>query len=192
MLIGYARVSTRIQNTDLQVDALKKAGCEKIYVEKRSTRAERPKFDQMIGLLRPGDTVVVWKLDRLGRTMLELIKLINHFNDNEIGFKCINDNFIDTTSPHGKLVFSIFSALAEYEKELNRERSLAGLKAARERGRIGGRPSGLSHDAKLKAMAAASLYHKGESISSILKILNIGSKATLYKYLRHEGLKIGK
>jgi DNA invertase Pin-like site-specific DNA recombinase len=146
----------------------------------------------MIGSLRLGDMVVVWKLDRLGRTILELIKLINHFNDNDIGFKCINDNFIDTTSPHGKFVFSIFSALAEYERELNRERSMAGLEAARARGRIGGRPSGLSHDVKLKAAAAASLYNKGESVSSILKILSIGSKATLYKYLRHEGLKIGK
>ncbi len=191
MIIGYARVSTKDQNLSLQKEALEKAGCEKIIEEKKSTRVFRKELLDLISQLRSGDTLVVWKLDRLGRTTLELIKLINYLNDNDIKFKSLNDSLIDTTTPNGKLVFAIFSALAEHEREVIRERTKAGLESARARGRKGGRPKGLSKEAKLKASAAVTLYKKGESIANILETINIKSKATLYRYLRHEGLKIG-
>lgn len=188
MKIGYARVSTNHQNLEVQKEALLKAGCKKIFEEKVSSRKERKELFNLINQLREGDTIIVWKLDRLGRTTLELIKLINEFNEKGIKFKSLNDSLIDTTTPNGKLVFSIFSALAEHEREIIRERTKAGLESARARGRKGGRPKGLSKDAKNKAAAAITLYNKGESVKDILKGLNI-SKATLYRYLRYEGVK---
>jgi DNA invertase Pin-like site-specific DNA recombinase len=192
MKIGYARVSTKDQNLDLQIRDLKNEGCERIFQEKKSSRIERQELNKMIEQLRSGDTVVVWKLDRLGRTTLELIKLIQSFNEKNIKFKSIQDNFIDTTSPNGKLIFAIFSALAEHEREVISERTKAGLESARARGRLGGRPKGLSNEAKMKASAAVTLYNKGVSISQILETINIKSKSTLYRYLRFEGVTIGK
>jgi DNA invertase Pin-like site-specific DNA recombinase len=188
MKIGYARVSTNYQNLEIQKEALQEAGCEKIFEEKASAGKERKELNKLINQLRKGDVVIVWKLDRLGRTTLELIKLINEFNEKGIKFKSLNDSLIDTTTPNGKLVFSIFSALAEHEREIIRERTRAGLKSARAKGRKGGRPKGLSEDAKNKAAAALTLYNKGKSVKEILKGLNI-SKATLYRYLRYEGLE---
>ncbi len=189
MKIGYARVSTNHQNLEVQKEALQEAGCEKIFEEKASTRKERKELINLINQLRKGDMVIVWKLDRLGRTTLELIKLINEFNEKGIKFKSLNDSLIDTSTPNGKLVFSIFSALAEHEREIIRERTIAGLESARKKGRKGGRPKGLSKEAKNKSAAALTLYNKGESIKDIMKTVGIRSKATLYRYLRYEGLE---
>ena len=134
MLIGYARVSTHEQNLDLQIDALKVVGCEKIFTDKISTlKAERKGLQEALDFLRPGDVLVVWKLDRLGRTLKQLIELIAMFNQKGIGFKSLKET-IDTTTSTGKLVFHIFAALAEFERDIIRERTNAGLQAARARG----------------------------------------------------------
>ncbi len=142
MLIGYARVSTHEQILDLQLDALFKAGCgpDKTYTDKISTRkAERPRLQQALDQLRAGDTLVVWRLDRLGRSLQELINLVNNIHAKGAGFKSLTEN-MDTTTPGGKLVFHFFAALAEFERDIIQERTRAGLAAARARGRIGGRP----------------------------------------------------
>lgn len=192
MIFGYARVSTKYQNLKMQTDALQKAGCDEIFEEKKSSRKERAELNNLLAKLRPDDTLVVWKLDRLGRTTLELIKLINQLNEQNVKFKSLNDSLIDTTTPNGKLVFSIFSALAEHEREIIIERTKAGIESARARGKFGGRPAGLSKVAKLKASAAANMYRKGDPLSEILEAIGVKSKATLYKYLRYEGVKVGK
>src|SRR5436305_14096367 len=143
MLIGYARVSTHEQHLDLQIDALKAAGCQKIFTDKISTlKAERKGLEEALAFLRHGDVLVVWKLDRLGRTLKQLIELIAMFNQKGIGFKSIKET-IDTTTSTGKLVFHIFAALAEFERDIIHERTRAGLEAARARGRNGGRPKSL-------------------------------------------------
>lgn len=144
MLIGYARVSTLDQHADLQNDALKKAGCERIYADHASgAKASRPQLDRMLEALREGDTVVVWKLDRLGRSVQNLVDLMGRFREQGVGFRSLTEQ-MDTTTPGGVLVFNIFGALAQFERDLIRERTLAGLTAARARGRKGGRPSKLS------------------------------------------------
>jgi DNA invertase Pin-like site-specific DNA recombinase len=182
MVIGYARVSTHDQNLDLQLDALLKAGCDakNIYKDTISgAKTEREGLQNALSHLRAGDTLVVWRLDRLGRTLKQLIGLINRFNAGDIGLKSLQES-IDTTTSGGKLVFHIFGALAEFEREVIKERTNAGLKAARARGRLGGRPKAL--DAK-KAALAQSLYDSREhSIADICATLRI-SRATLYKYL---------
>ncbi len=140
MLIGYARVSTQDQTLDLQTDALTKAGCEKIFQDTTSgAKSEWPGLQEAMSHLRAGDTLVVWRLDRLGRTLKHLISTITDLSDNGIGFKSLQEN-MDTTSFGGKLIFQIFGALAEFEREVIRERTNAGLYAARARGRLGGRP----------------------------------------------------
>lgn len=185
MKIGYARVSTRDQNLDLQLDALRKAGCTDTYIYKEeisgATR-ERPQLQKLREQLREGDVVVVWKLDRLGRSLVDLVHLVTEIQGKGAGLLSLNDN-IDTTTPQGKLTFHIFAAIAEFEREIIRERTNAGLTSARARGRKGGRPLGLSADAKIKAAAATSLYHQKKSVAEICKTLTI-SKKTLYKYLR--------
>src|ERR687883_586052 len=139
MLIGYARVSTDEQNLDLQLSALKTAGCEQIYTDKVSgTKAVRPGLENTFSHLRSGDTLVVWRLDRLGRSLRHLIDTVTTLQDKGIGFKSLTES-IDTTTSGGKLVFHIFGALAEFEREIIRERTQAGLQAARARGRNGGR-----------------------------------------------------
>jgi DNA invertase Pin-like site-specific DNA recombinase len=144
MLIGYARVSTDDQNLDLQRDALKQAGCEQIFTDHISgTKAERPGLTDALSHLRDGDTLVVWRLDRLGRTLPHLIETVNGLQNRGIGFKSLTES-IDTTTSGGKLIFHIFGALAEFEREIIRERTNAGLSAARARGRKGGRPKALS------------------------------------------------
>src|SRR5438874_10712750 len=143
MLIGYARVSKNEQNLDLQIDALKAVGCEKIFHDKiTSLKEERKGLDEALTFLRPGDVLVVWKLDRLGRTLRHLIDLIAMFNQKGIGFKSLKET-IDTTTSTGKLVFHIFAALAEFERDIIHERTQAGLEAARARGHMGGRPKAL-------------------------------------------------
>ena len=180
MLIGYARVSTHDQTLDLQKDALLKVGCEKIFTDRVSgTKAERKGLTEALSHLREGDTLVVWRLDRLGRSLRHLIDTITDLAEKSIGFKSLSEN-IDTTTSGGKLVFHIFGALAEFERDIIKERTKAGLLAARTRGRTGGRPATLT--SKKKAMAQALYNDPKNSIADICKTLNI-SRATLYRYI---------
>jgi len=192
MLLGYARISTKDQNLDLQLDALNKAGCEQIFKDTISgTKAVRPALDKMMELARNGDIIVVWKLDRLGRSLKHLVELISNFIDKGIGFESLNDN-IDTTTSQGRLIFNIFASLAEFERDLISERTKAGLQAARSRGRTGGRPKGLSESAKLKAIVCETLYKEGKiSISQICRQLSL-SKNTFYSYLKARNVIISK
>ena len=182
MRVGYARVSTRDQNLKLQLDALDKEGCEVIFKEKKSgVSKNRPEFENCMDHLRKGDTLIVWKLDRVGRSLMSLVKIVEELRRREVHLKIITES-IDTSTAIGNLFFHITAAFAEYERNLNRERSMAGLAAARAEGRVGGRPKGLTPAAKIKAEAAASMYTKGNSITQIEGALDI-SKATIYKYL---------
>jgi len=153
MIIGYARVSTQDQNPEFQVDALEKAGCEQIFQEKFTGKLlERPELSHCLRMLREGDVLVVWKLDRLARSLKDLVEIVQDLHDRGIGFKSVTEA-IDTTSPGGRLVFHIFGALAEFDHDLIRERTIAGLRAARARGRKGGRKPAMS-DADIRKAAA--------------------------------------
>lgn len=188
MITGYARVSTEDQNLSMQLDALAKAGCEKIYQEKiSSTQAHRPGLEEMMSYLRNGDILVVWKLDRLGRSLKELIQLISQLADKGVEFKSLNES-IDTTTPVGKLTFHIFCALAEFEREIIRQRTVEGLKSARARKKILGRPKGLTKSAQQKAYTASALYREGTlTTTEICEQLNI-SVPTLYNYLKKQNV----
>ena len=190
MKIGYARVSTRDQNLDMQVDALKAAGCERVYQDVASgAKTARPALDELLGHLRPGDVLVIWKLDRMGRSLKHLVDLVGNLIERKVGLLSLNDP-IDTTSAQGRLVFNLFASLAEFERELIRERTQAGLTAARARGRVGGRPKGLSPQAQATAMAAETLYRERKlSVAAIAQKLRL-SKSTLYSYLRHRSVEI--
>ena len=192
MKIGYARVSTRDQSYNLQVDALEKAGCKKIYKEVASgAKTARPVLEDLLAHLREEDILVVWKLDRLGRSLKHLVSLTQDLMDNKVGLISLNDP-VDTTTAQGRLVFNIFASLAEFERDLIRERTQAGLQAARARGRLGGRPKGLSKQAEATAMAAETLYKEANlSVQAIAERLSI-SKPTLYRYLRSRGVLIGQ
>ena len=180
MLVGYARVSTQDQTLDLQRDALDKAGCERVFNDTISgSKVERPGLDQALAFIRSGDTLVVWRLDRLGRSLRHLIETVGTLQERGIGFKSITES-IDTTNSGGKLIFHVFGALAEFERELIRDRTQAGLQAARARGRKGGRPRAL--DPRKVAMARALHADKGNSIEDICKTLRV-SRSTLYRYL---------
>ena len=158
MNIGYARVSTRDQNLELQLDALTKAGCETIYQEKVSgASTSRPELERLLSQLRPGDTVTIYKLDRLGRSLKHLLQVVGDFQQLGVGLVSLTDA-INTTSAQGRLMFNLFASLAEFERDIIRERTKAGLTAARARGRQGGRPKGLSKEALSKAQAAKTLY----------------------------------
>ena len=189
--VGYARVSTAQQSPQLQIDALQSAGCQKIYQEIASgAKAQRPQLEQMLAQLRSGDVLVVWKLDRLGRSLTHLVQLVNQLLEQGVGLQSLNDP-VDTTSAQGRLMFNIFASLAEFERELIRERTQAGLKSARARGRSGGRPKGLSEQAKLTAAAAESLYQEGKlSVRQISRQLDI-STATLIATCDTGGLRSG-
>lgn len=191
MQIGYARVSTREQSVDLQVDALRKAGCEKVLQEVVSgAKAERPVLDALLADLRRGDVLVIWKLDRLGRSLRHLVELAGTLTERDVGLRSLNDP-IDTTTPQGRLAFNLFASLAEFERDLIRERTQAGLTAARARGRLGGRPKGLPPEAERTACAAETLYREQRlSVREIADELGI-AKSTLYAYLRHRGVPIG-
>src|ERR1700694_4762895 len=188
MLIGYARVSTNEQNLDLQRDALRKAGvsAKNLYTDKiTGTKEERPGLAEALSHLREGDTLVVWRLDRLGRSLKHLIETVTTLNGRNIGFKSITEN-IDTTTSGGKLIFHVFGALAEFERDLIRERTQAGLLAARARGRFGGRPKAASLNTPKKVAMAQALYNdKSNSIADICKALHI-SRATLYRNIQIE------
>jgi DNA invertase Pin-like site-specific DNA recombinase len=186
MLIGYARVSTQEQTLNLQKDALEKLGCIKIFTDTASgARAERKGLEEALEYVREGDTLVVWRLDRLGRSLKHLIETITELNNRKIGFKSIQES-IDTTTSGGKLIFHIFGALAEFERDIIRERTQAGLTAARARGRLGGRPKSKALNTPKKITLAQSLYNdKNNTIDEICKTLNI-SRATLYRYIKTE------
>jgi DNA invertase Pin-like site-specific DNA recombinase len=180
MLVGYARVSLPEQQLALQEDALQQAGCEKIYSDTvSSTQVERPGLAIAIEVLRADDTFVVWKLDRLGRSLSHLVEMVNDLQRQGIHFKSLQEN-IDTTSGAGKLVFHLFAALAEFERDLIRERTRAGLAAARARGKRGGRPKAL--DAKQAALARALYNAKELSVKELCALLGVG-KTTFYRYL---------
>ncbi|GAB3761460.1 recombinase family protein [Spirosoma pomorum] len=190
MKIGYARVSMQDQNLDLQKDALTAAGCERMFLEKMSgSKKDRPELRKMFDQLRPGDVVVVWRLDRLGRSTRDNIDLVLELKEKQCGIIFLTEN-IDTTTTGGMLFFTIFSALAEAERQGIVERTKAGLTAARARGRVGGRPSGLTKENQDKAELVANLYKTGNSINKIKKLTGISSNKTIYKYLRYMGVAI--
>lgn len=191
MIIGYARVSKVDQNYNLQVDDFKKHGCEKIFVEKISGASkDRPQFNRMLEMLRPGDTVIVWDISRLGRTMVDMVLLVEKWIKEGINFRSIQEPFIDTTTEMGEMIFKFFTVLAEGERKRIVRRTKEGVAAARARGRVGGRPKGLTAKAKSKASSVAILYKQGKSIEQIREHLGIGSNSTIYRYLRHEGIDI--
>jgi DNA invertase Pin-like site-specific DNA recombinase len=179
-LMGYARVSTTDQQPQLQVDALQRAGCHRVFVETASgARSDRPTLAQLLDQLRPSDTLVVWKLDRLGRSLRHLVDTVTGLADRGIGFRSLQEA-IDTTTPGGKLVFHVFAALAEFERDLIRERTSTGLAAARARGRHGGRPSVLTGH---KLQVAGEMYASGQyTVAAIATTLGV-SRASVYRHL---------
>ena len=183
MLIGYARVSILDQTLDLQTDALKQAGCEKLFTDTASGgKSERPGLQEAMNHLRAGDTLVVWRLDRLGRTLKHLIATITDLSDKNIGFKSLQEN-MDTITSGGKLIFHIFGALAEFEREVIKERTNAGLQAARARGRLGGRPTLQALDPKKIALAEKLYADRNMQVTEICDTLHIG-RSTLYRYIQ--------
>ena len=178
MLVGYARISTQDQNLDLQEDSLRSSGCERIFKDVASgAKKEKLGLIEAMSFIRKGDTLVVWKLDRLGRSLKHLIETINYLNEKKIGFRSLQEG-IDTNTSGGKLIFHIFAALAEFERDIIKERTQAGLKAARSRGRLGGRPK-IMDDKKI-SIAKSLLNDSKNSINDICEILKI-SRSTLYR-----------
>ena len=181
MRIGYARVSTHDQNLDLQLAALKRAGCERVFQDFISgAKSELPGWEQAKAALREGDTLFVWRLDRLGRSLRHLIETVTGLSERGVGFQSLTES-LDTTTNGGRLVFHIFGALAEFERELIRERTLAGLASARARGRKGGRPKKLT--AKAVAKARLLLSDPSQSATEVAKDFGV-SRATLYRALK--------
>ena len=184
MRIGYARVSTGEQKLDLQLDALDEANCKKTYTDTISgATSSRPELDKCLEQLREGDTLVVWRLDRFGRSLKDLISKIEALGDRGVEFVSLTEG-IDTTTAQGRLAFHLFGALAEFEREIARERTMAGLRAARERGRTGGRPPALSEEdiPQLQSL----MQNEDVSTAQICERFGI-SKATLYRYVGPNG-----
>ena len=182
MLVGYARVSTQDQNLDLQITALKEAGCQKIFTEKASgAQRDRPELMAAMNYIRPGeDVLVVWKLDRLARSLKQLIETVEKFETQKIGLLSLTES-INTTTSGGRLIFHIFASLAEFERSIIRERTMAGLRAAKERGRIGGRPSALKD--KDLAVARTLLQDANITVEEVAKRMQV-SPSTLYRYFQ--------
>lgn len=179
MLIGYARVSTQDQNLDLQIDALTKAGCKKVFDDKISgSRAERPGLNKALTLLREGDTLVVWKLDRLGRSVKNLVDLVGELHGQGVQFKSLTD-VIDTGTPSGRFFFHVMASLAEMERELTVERTRAGLEVARQLGRKGGRKRQMTES---KIASARKLLANGIPPRDVAKNLGV-SIPTLYRWI---------
>jgi DNA invertase Pin-like site-specific DNA recombinase len=180
MLIGYARVSTADQSLDLQVDALTQNGCEKIFTDTISgAKAARPGLDQALDFCRDGDTLIVWKLDRLGRSLQHLLEVVDKLENRGVGFRSLQEA-LDTTSSGGKLIFHIFGAIAQFERDMIRDRTLAGLAAARARGRKGGRRKALTP--KQIEIGKTLASDRNRSVTDICETLKI-SKATYYRYI---------
>ncbi len=182
-LLGYARVSTTDQDAALQLDALNAAGCYRVFVDTMSGSLERrPELDKLLDQLRPGDTLVVWRLDRLGRSIRHLIDQLHVLADRGVGFRSLQET-IDTTSPGGRLVFHVFAALAEFERDLIRERTNAGLQAARARGRRGGRPPQLTAN---QVRTARRMYEQQDmTVAQIGQVLGV-SRTTIYRTLNRQ------
>lgn len=179
MLVGYARVSTQDQSPALQEDALRTAGCERVFVEKASgAQRDRPELKAALEYTRAGDTLVVWKLDRLARSMKQLIDTVEGLAEQGIGFRSLTET-IDTTTAGGQLIFHVFAALSQFERSIIRERTSAGLQAARARGRTGGRPPALTQDDHAAALAL--LRDRDIPIKEVARRLGI-STATLYQH----------
>ncbi len=183
-LVGYARVSTAEQELDMQLDALRDAGCDErmVFVDKASgVKSDRPGLEQALDTVANGDTLVVWRLDRLGRSMQHLVTVVQELNDRGVGFRSLCDGVIDTSTASGQLIFGIFASLAQFERALIVERTNAGLAAARARGRIGGRKPLNPRDPRI---LTAKALHSDRTlpISEICQTLNIG-KTTLYRWL---------
>jgi DNA invertase Pin-like site-specific DNA recombinase len=177
--IGYARVSAADQNPQLQLDALKAAGCDRVFVEKMTgTLRERPQLAAALAYLRPGDVLVVWKLDRLGRSLLHLIEVVTGLRERGVDFRSLKEN-IDTTTATGRLIFHILAALAEFERDMIRERAAAGRAAAQAQGKTGGRPRSMDAD---KLAAAKALLATKRTVAQAAKSIGV-SRATLYRYL---------
>jgi DNA invertase Pin-like site-specific DNA recombinase len=186
MIYGYARVSTKGQNLDRQIDALKQAGCEYIYEEKESgTKRKRPELERMLEDLKEGDTVIVAELTRISRSTKDLLEIVNIITSKGANFKSLKESWLDTTSPHGKLLLTIFAGLSEFERDLIAERTKEGLEAARRRGRVGGRPK--VNDGRVEM--ALELYQEGKyTIKEICRRTGL-TRATLYRRLAEAGLK---
>jgi DNA invertase Pin-like site-specific DNA recombinase len=184
MLIGYARVSTQDQDFSLQGDALKKNACKRIYKDQVSgIKSKRPELRKALDYARKGDVIVVWRLDRLGRSLKDLLEIVHRLNERKVGLKSLTES-LDTTTPGGRLIFHVFGAIAEFERSLIRERTMAGLRAAKKRGRIGGRPCTLS---KKDIAAAKTLLSNPEiTVVDVCKQLRT-SPATLYRHLPKGG-----
>ena len=179
MNVGYVRVSKREQNPDLQRRELAAAGCERIFEERISSREEtRPQLEAALDYCRKGDVLVVWRLDRLGRSIGELIKLVNGLKDRGVGFRSLRES-LDTTTLGGKLVFHVFASIAEFERDVIRERTLAGLEAARARGRKGGRKPAMD-EGKI-ALAKRLMAERETPVEEICRALGV-SRSTLYRY----------
>ena len=180
-LLGYARVSTSDQELGGQLAALQRAGCSRGFSDVASgALIERPQLERLLDHLRPGDTLVVWRLDRLGRSLRHLIESVQSLADRGVGFRSLTEN-LDTTTPGGRLVFRVFTALAEFERDLFRERTEAGLAAARARGRRGGRPSVMTPE---KLAVARELYGSREhTVAAIADVISV-SRASVYRHLK--------
>jgi DNA invertase Pin-like site-specific DNA recombinase len=187
MLIGYARVSTQEQTLALQRDALTKADCARVFTDTASgAKADRPGLEEALDFVRAGDTLVVWKLDRLGRSLPHLLETVAGLQKREVGFKSLTEQ-IDTTTSGGKLIFHIFASLAEFERDIISERTNAGLAAARARGKNGGRPKAAALSDPKKVALAQRLYDDTtNSIDDICKTLRV-SRSTLYRYIKKQG-----
>jgi len=180
--IGYIRVSTDKQNLQLQEDSLKKVNCYKIFHDVASgVKTDRPGLQECLKYIRGGDTLIVWKSDRLGRSTVDLLNIVDDLRNRNIGFKSLTEDLFDTTSSNGRLVFGIFALLAEHERDRIRERTMAGLAAARARGRNGGRPKVLTEEKK--ALAFEALQNRNKRVKGIAKGLGV-SEATVYRYQR--------
>ncbi|AUG78831.1 DNA invertase [Kitasatospora sp. MMS16-BH015] len=184
-LIGYARVSTDEQEAQLQLDALADAGCSRVFIDKASGKSkDRPELAAVLDYVRPGDTLCVWKLDRFACSLIDLVTMVDALSARGIGFKVLTGALasIDPNTPDGRLMLQVVGAMAEFERSLIKERTQAGLDAAKAQGRIGGRPTVISEDRLTIARARRA---KGESVSGIAKALGI-SRATLYRHLGQE------
>ena len=182
--VGYARVSTSSQNLDMQIAALKKSDCDRIFVEKVSGVKERPELQAALKYMRAGDTLIVYKFDRIGRSLKDLVNIFADLQKRDIGLISLNDN-IDASSNSGKFMMNVFAALAEFERTIIIERCQAGREEAKRKGKQFGRPKGIPKD---KIAACSSLYKSGLTISAIQKQLNIKSKSTVYRLLRLNGI----